>query len=234
MTKAGIDSSKLPLSIWIAALASGLCAAILFSVWPELDLQASALFYQANGQFLLVGNPLGTIPRVVFIYFFVGFSAICLFGLFYTIIRRRALGSFDIPHWAYLVACLVIGPGILTNTILKDNWGRARPVQIEQFGAGGKFTPALVPSTACKRNCSFVSGESSSIFMVFFSLALLLANYRKWLFTFGILIGSLSGLVRMGMGGHFLSDVIFSGIFMLLTASALYWLIFNKFPRTTS
>ena len=228
MTKAGIVPSKMPRTIWVAGLVSGLFAALLFTVWPEIDLYSAALFYEGNGRFMLIGNPLGTIPRQVFMIFFVGFCALSLFGLLYTLIRRRPLGRFYIPHWAYLVACLVIGPGLVTNSLLKDNWGRARPIQVEQFGASGKFTPALVPSTACKRNCSFVSGEPSSIFMVFFSLALLIASYRKWLFVSGIVIGGLSGIVRMGMGGHFLSDVTFSAIFMLLIASALHWLIFTK------
>ena len=64
--------------------------------------------------------------------------------------------------------------------------------------------------------------------MAFFALALLLSNYRRRLLAAGVLVGSLSGLGRIGMGGHFLSDVAFSGIFMLLTASALYWLVFTK------
>ena len=214
--------------IWMTAVLCGLVAGLLFSLWPELDLYAASLFYEGKGRFMLVGNPLGTVPRLAFRVFFIGFCALSLFGLLYAIFKKTPLLGFDIPHWAYLVACLAIGPGILTNTILKDNWGRARPIQTEQFGSSGKFTPALVPSSACERNCSFVSGEASSIFMVFFSLALLLSTYRKWLFIGGILIGGLSGVVRMGMGGHFLSDVTFSGIFMVLTASALYWYVFTR------
>ena len=233
MIKTGIVQSNPPRAIWITGLLCGLSAALLFSIWPEIDLYTSALFYEGKGRFWLNENPIGTIPRAVFKAFFIGFSAVCLMGLIYTIVKKRPLGRFGVSHWAYLVACLIIGPGILTNSILKDHWGRARPIHIEQFGSNRTFTPALIPSDACERNCSFVSGESSSIFMVFFSLALLLANYRKWLLMGGILIGGLSGLVRMGMGGHFLSDVTFSGIFMLLTASALYWLIFTKFPHQT-
>lgn len=217
--------------IWQAALLCAAAAALLFSIWPELDLYAASIFYEGKGRFLLQGNLLGTIPRVAFRTFFIGFCALSLFGLLFSIFKKKPLLGFGIPHWAYLVACLVIGPGILTNSILKDHWGRARPVQIEQFGSSGKFTPALVPSSACKRNCSFVSGEASSIFMVFFSLAMLISTFRKSLLIGGILIGGLAGIMRMGMGGHFLSDVTFSGIFMLLTANALYWLVFTRANR---
>ncbi len=220
--------SGLPHSIWRTVFAAGLAAALLFTLWPEIDIYTSSWFYEGNGHFVLTGQPLGTIPRLLFKLFFAAFCLTALIGLVYTLFRHRPLLGFDVPHWTYLVACLIIGPGLLTNTILKDHWGRARPVQTEQFGAQGKFTPALVPSNACNRNCSFVSGESSSIFMVFFSLALLLASYRKALFVSGIFFGGLSGLIRMGMGGHFLSDVTFSAIFMLLAASVLFWLIFTR------
>ena len=228
MSEAGISLSKLPRVIWQATLLCALAAAVIFSLWPELDLYTSSFFYQGKGLFYLVGNPLGTIPRFLFKALFVTFGLFVLFGLGWSLFARKKLIGLDTPHWVYLVACLVIGPGILTNSILKDHWGRARPIQTEQFGSSGKFTPALVPSQACDRNCSFVSGESSSIFMVFFSLALLFATYRKQLLLAGIFVGSLSGLVRMGMGGHFLSDVTFSGIFMLAVALMLYWLFFTR------
>ena len=232
MSNPGIVTSKSLKAVWISGLVCAVAAALLFSVWPELDLYSSSLFYEGEGRFILNNNPLGTIPRWIFKLLFIAFCAFALFGLLFSALRHRSLLGFEVPHWAFLVACLIIGPGILTNSILKDHWGRARPVQTEQFGSNGKFTPALIPSTACDHNCSFVSGESSSIFMMFFALALLLEKYRKRLLVAGIIIGGLSGLVRMGMGGHFLSDVAFSGIFMLLTASALYWLFFSrKAPR---
>ncbi len=228
MSEAGISLSKLPRALWLGTLFSALIAALIFSLWPELDLYTSSFFYKGKGLFTLINNPLGTIPRQLFKAIFALFCAVVLFGLAYSLYTRRKLAGLGAPHWAYLIACLVLGPGILTNSILKDHWGRARPIQTEQFGSTGKFTPALVPSTACKRNCSFVSGESSSIYMVFFSLAILLAAWRTRLMIAGILVGSLSGLVRIGMGGHFLSDVTFSAIFMLATASALYWLFFTR------
>ncbi len=232
MSEAKNSHTKPLRTVWAAALLCGLLAGIVFSIWPELDLYSAALFYEGNGNFVLIGNPAGTIPRFLFRLFFIGFCALCLFGLFYTIFKKNTLLGFAIPHWAYLVACMAIGPGIITNTILKDHWGRARPIQTEQFGSSGKFTPALVPGSSCDHNCSFVSGEASSIFMVFFALALLLPAWRQALLAGGVIFGSLAGLVRMGMGGHFLSDVTFSGIFMLLTASALYWLVFTRTGRS--
>ena len=64
-------------------------------------------------------------------------------------------------RWLFLLLTLIIGPGLITNTLLKDNWGRARPHQITEFGGRAQFTPAFVITNQCVRNCSFTSGDSS-------------------------------------------------------------------------
>ena len=52
---------------------------------------------------------------------------------------------------------LIIGPvfgsGIIANFVFKENWGRARPVHIEEFGGDKIFTPAFLKTDQCKRNC---------------------------------------------------------------------------------
>lgn len=233
MKAARVSLSKPSSAIWKVTLLCGVLAAVLFSLWPELDIYTSSWFYEGNNRFFLQNNPLGTIPRKIFQIFFGAFCVLAIIGLLFTLIRRTPLLRLDHMHWAYLVACLIIGPGLVANSILKENWGRARPVDVVQFGSTKTFTPALVPSTACKRNCSFVSGESSSIYMLFFSLALLLATYRRRMIIGGLIVGGLAGLMRMGMGGHFLSDVTFSGIFMMAIASGLYWLFFTRTDSKT-
>jgi hypothetical protein len=39
--------------------------------------------------------------------------------------------------------------------------------------------------------------------------------------------GAASGLIRMGEGGHFLSDVLFAGVFMALDVALIHWLVFD-------
>ena len=43
--------------------------------------------------------------------------------------------------------------------------------------------------------------------------------------------GSIAGLIRMGEGGHFLSDVVFAGVFMALDVALMYWLVFHVLAR---
>jgi lipid A 4'-phosphatase len=45
--------------------------------------------------------------------------------------------------------------------------------------------------------------------------------------------GSIAGLVRMGESRHFLSDVVFAGVFMALDVALMYWLVFHVLARRT-
>ena len=72
-----------------------------------------------------------------------------------------------------------------------------------------KFTPPLIPSDQCDRNCSFVSGESASIFALFFAAGLMGGARWRVLLGTGLALGTGAGLLRMAQGGHYLSDVIF-------------------------
>jgi lipid A 4'-phosphatase len=128
-------------------------------------------------------------------------------------------------HWLFLAACLAAGPGLVANLILKDQWGRARPSQVVEFGGTRAFTPPLLIANQCRRNCSFVSGEASSTFVTLYAAAALLPQWSVALVVGGTLVGLATGLIRMAQGAHFLSDVIFAGVFMALTVLALRALI---------
>jgi hypothetical protein len=45
--------------------------------------------------------------------------------------------------------------------------------------------------------------------------------------------GSIAGFIRMGEGGHFLSDVIFAAVFMALDVALLHWLVFHVLLQRT-
>ncbi len=114
---------------------------------------------------------------------------------------------------------LIIGPvfgsGIIANFIFKENWGRARPVHIEEFGGDKIFTPAFLKTDQCKRNCSWISGETSAAFS--FLTGVLILKNRIYLLI-NLLIGGLVFFCRVSMGGHFMSDNIFAIIFMIYLA----------------
>lgn len=209
--------------------AAFVAAALIFFWWPGLDLEAAYLFYAGNGQFTGDAAAVETVRRV-FKAVFTGGCILAALGLVATWGGRRTLLGMATPKWVFLVALLATGPGLVANVLLKDQMGRARPRQIEAFGGEKALTPPLVPAQECVRNCSFVSGEASSIFALFFGLALMVPRRTAALAGAGLALGGLVGLIRMAQGGHFLSDVIFAGIFMAVTAGALYALILTRWP----
>jgi lipid A 4'-phosphatase len=119
-----------------------------------------------------------------------------------------------------------VGPGLVANLILKDQWGRPRPKHVAEFGGSKTFHPPILMSKQCPRNCSFVSGEASAMYIPFFAAAAMLPASAPVLVATGTVMGLAAGAVRIAQGGHFLSDVIFAGVFMALTVLAVRWLMF--------
>lgn len=192
----------------------------LFVIFPEIDTQVSRLFFSASTGF--AGKDVEALRdafKLMYIVSCVGAVA----GILHTrgVSSARFLGFTGLQH-IFLITCLAIGPGLMTNVVFKDHWGRARPREIVEFGGNKVFTPALVPARQCKTNCSFVSGEASSIFMIFFAVALLLPNWTAMLTFTGIAAGIAAGSVRVAQGGHFLSDVVFAGVLMAFTAVMIH------------
>jgi lipid A 4'-phosphatase len=203
------------------ALAVGAAASVLFLVVPGIDLAIGGWFYRGDRQFIGYQVPLFGDLRFLFNSFFYLTCALTLVGLF---VAGRTAGTWlelRFSKWLFLALCLVIGPLVVTNIGLKDHWGRARPRDVVEFGGSKAFTPPIPPSEQCQYNCSFVSGEASSVFIVFFAAAFLITGQARNLVTAGIVAGGAAGLVRMAQGGHFLSDVVFAGVLMALVAAAV-------------
>lgn len=213
--------------LFAGASFAGLVAAVVFVGFPEIDLWVASQFSFGPQAFYWNLPGPGKDLRLVFQVIFWAAGLAALAGLVLTIYHRRRLATFGFPQWLFLGLCLVLGPGVVANVVLKDNWGRARPFHVHELGGQQAFTPALVRSTSCRNNCSFVSGEAAAIYALFFALAMLMRRRRARLIALGVGAGTLAGVVRMAQGGHFLSDVIFAGVFMALLVRALYWVLFE-------
>ena len=190
-------------------------ASIFFTVFPQVDIWFSQLFYADQGVFkandwLLVKGVYHLTPwmgRFAFIF------AVCI--LLLSILSPSKVSR---RHWrraAAVVSVVILGIGLLVHTVLKDGMGRPRPRDVQSFMGATAYVPVMVPSQFCQTNCSFVSGRR---------------RLQFWLLT-GMVAGGLIGLVRISQGGHFLSDVVFSliaiwGAHLLIRAVWLrfrYW-----------
>jgi lipid A 4'-phosphatase len=122
----------------------------------------------------------------------------------------------------------VIGCGLIANFYFKDNWGRARPINIQEFGGEKTYTQPFIISDQCERNCSWISGEASAAFS-FITGTIILKN--PIFFMLNIIFGIIVSFCRIAMGGHFLSDNIFAMIFMIYLAILYKYLVFLYLKR---
>jgi len=217
----------------LAAVAAliGVAAAVIFVGWPDLDLAVARFFYIEPRHFLFNQSVLATGLRFGFRLLTWGTAIAAATGIIVALARQRHLFCLNLAQWIFLALVLITGPGLIANTVLKDNWARPRPLYVVEFGGPDRFTPALERSGSCERNCSFVSGEASATFALGFAIAMLVRRRRASLMAAAV--GSFAGLIRMGQGGHFLSDVVFAGVFMALDVALISWLVFHILAQKT-
>lgn len=211
-------------ALW--SVAAGAVAAAVFIALPRIDPAVVAWFHVEGEGFPLNRVPLlaqmSSVLRWVWLT-----GAAALLGMVAWSMASRA------PRWlpprrsaAYLLAVLIIGPGVVVNLVFKEHWGRARPAHTQEFGGERTFSPPLIISDQCARNCSFVSGDASVGFSLA-ALGLVFASRRRRWMTIGLAAGIAIGILRIALGRHYPSDVIFSGVFVLLTAAVLHRLMFG-------
>ena len=216
------------------ALALGLCLAVglAFGLAPGLDLGAAAVFYAGQGQFV-GATRLGRSLRLVFevLPFVILAVATVLFVL------RRAGRPVRAPTGrglTVLALSLALGPGLLVNVALKDHWHRPRPVQVEAFGGPDAFRPFSRRDGACRRNCSFVSGEEASSFWSVAPALMAPPAWRAGALAAALLYAAAAGTLRMAFGGHFLSDTLFAALFTWLVIAGVWRAILGRNRRPST
>ena len=188
------------------------------------DLAVAALFYVPGA-----GWPQGGREPWEFLYrygnipaFALGALGVIAFALGFFVERLRRYRAAAL----FVVAFLALGPGLIVNTVFKDHWGRPRPADIVQFGGTEVFRPFWSPGGQGQGR-SFPSGHAAIGFFVlapFFVFRKTSPGRARRALAAGLLYGALMGLARMIQGGHFLTDVIWSGILVYLTGLSLYYL----------
>ncbi len=201
----------------------------LFILFPRLDLSISSYFYDtAHNEFIGEGH-----AGVLFIYEFThAIGVFFIIGLPFLLTTTFIVKNERLKKWRrkliFLFSVCLLGPGLIINVGLKDNWERPRPVDTTYFGGKKTYEPPFSPKFECNNCRSFVSGHALVGFF-FFTFALLARNL-KWLAA-SILLGSLIGLGRIAQGGHFFSDVLFSGWVMWFVSLGLYHLFIVRPAR---
>jgi lipid A 4'-phosphatase len=217
---------------WIVAIVA-FAAGVVLTANPGIDIAVSGLFFEpgagfswrSDGAAILIHEAIQVLARVI--------GVALLLGSAYTFVRSRRAGreirllGIGRRGWVFLFLSLVIAPGLVANTLLKDNFGRARPFQIEEFGGPLVHSPPMVVTDQCERNCSFVAGDPALGFWLH-SFAYVVGRRSRLVLTGGLAAGGLAGLLRIAMGAHFLSDVLFAGAFMLGAVALVHAAMFGR------
>ena len=209
-------------------LAIAAVVGVVFAVYPNLDIDISRLFLDPHVKvFWIGGKPWEQVSRdaarwlitLIVLPSFIAVAGKLIFP------NRRMLVSGNTA--LFLILTLAIGPGLITNVILKDHWARARPIDVISFSATDRFTPWWDPDGSCDSNCSFVAGEPSGAFWTIAAAAVAPPQWRVLAYAAAVAFGTVVGVLRIAAGGHFFTDVVFAGVITYLVVWVLHGLIFR-------
>ena len=209
-----------------AILGCFLLVSVLLVAFSGVDLQISRLFFDDGFQPARQGWVL-LLQQAVNAFIVVSMTSVV--GL-YAVNRlwKRNLLEIDGRKVAYVFLVLIVGCGLIVNVALKDNFGRARPRDIAEFGGTQQFTPAFVMANGCSRNCSFSSGDAAG---AFFALAFIpLARRKRLAAVAGLGFGILVSVSRIASGAHFFSDTVVSFFVVVIVADGLHYFMFQPQP----
>lgn len=191
---------------------------------PEIDLGLTALFFDPETGFHMNDNLAVQVIYNVFRYM----PAFLLPAMLIMLVAPWFVKSLKgtRKYTSFLLLVLLVGPGIVVHPILKDNWDRPRPRDVQEFGGQYEFQPAFIPGENGGKNKSFASGHGA---MGFYFMAFAWVFRKRRYFVAGLAIGAVVSMGRIVQGGHFISDVLTAGFIVYFTCQLLsYWILGHK------
>lgn len=214
------------------ALGIAVVVGVLFGVYPRLDLAVSGLFFDsARHTFVAMARDWAETARNaarVIIGLIVAPAIIAPLGKLLMPSRKALIGGRAV---VLLLTTLALGPGLIANTVLKDHWGRSRPMDVTAFGGTDPFLPWWDARGHCEDNCSFIAGEPSGAFWTLAPAALAPPQWRPLAYGAALAFGAAVGVLRIAGGGHFFTDVVFGGLVAFLLIWVTHGLLF-RWPAT--
>lgn len=218
-------------------IALGLAAIVglTFGLYPELDLRIARVFYEVtdanHNMFALRLYPPLMLARNIGLWIGTVLVAPAVVALLIKFILPRRKLLLSGRAIVFLIATLALGPGLLVNVVLKDHWGRSRPIDVTQFGGPEHFVAWWDLRGDCPSNCAFVSGDVAGAVWTMAPAALVPPPWRALAYGAALALGTAMAAMRMMAGGHFASDVAFAGVFTFLIIWIMHGLIY-RWPRT--
>lgn len=217
---------------FIILAALGLVTGTIFAVAPALDLQVASFFHEVTAR-PEIRNFYSKVEFVRDVGPFITMAAIApaVIAVFVKMFWPKRPTLISSRAALFLILSLALGPGLLVNAFLKEGWARPRPGMVTEFGGDYVFKPWWDPRGTCDSNCSFVSGETSSAIWLVAPALLAPTPWNYVAVGAAVVYGTAIAFLRMLVGGHFLTDVIFAGIFTSLVIWTVHGL-FYRWPAT--
>lgn len=195
---------------------------VVFVAFPSLDVWFTMQFYKPGEGFPVADLPAFLAIRSLhsLMTWIIGLSMGA--ALLYKILLPWRPTLVPIRDIIFILGTLLVGPAIVVNGLFKSFSGRPRPYQVDLFGGELPFIGAWHFTDYCQRNCSFISGESSSAIWLITAAVLLPPRWRATGVRVLLVLGMVFALNRVAFGRHFLSDVLIAW-FVTLAIIAVFW-----------
>ncbi len=222
MTECRQPVRQAPVQRWLGSIGLGFGGLIVLCTITDIDLALSARFYTPEVSWHIDGSrgwqwlyDWGPAPALGMS---VGACVVLICSWWrpaWTRYRRSCL---------ILMLAVILGPGLAVNGILKPLWGRPRPRHVIEFGGTKAYRPWWQPN-GIGRGSSFPSGHASIGFVMITGAVLVPPSYgrlRHVAIGSAVAYGFLMGIGRIVQGGHFMSDVLWSGLIVVLITYILW------------
>ena len=193
---------------------------LILQISPDLDISVSHIFFDTlYEEFLLSSQSF----KLYFDTWTILSALVPMLVLWSKILKKKLCKLHITPDElkeCYFIAIILLVFGVLLpQFVLKPYFGRTRPFNLIEFGGEEKFSPiltALATVQECQHNCSLPSGHCCTIFS---SIYLLFTkqnhkHMRKYIITSIVIVT----IISIARGAHYLSDIIFSAFYMMVSA----------------
>ena len=209
-------------------LAVAVIAGGVFAVAPQLDVEIAGYFFRPEVRATISAiYPVLEMIRTSNNVLTVSTALLALVALVFKFIWPRGPALMPARASLLIIGTFALGPILLANGVFKSHWSRPRPGEVIQLGGTSPYMRWWDPRGACRGNCSFVSGEASSAFAMLAPAVALPPPWRTPAVGAALLYGTTIGLIRMALGGHFLTDVIFAGVLIAFIVWLLHGLLYR-------
>ena len=215
-------------------LALAVAIGTIFAAFPDLDLHITRLFFQPRSRWFVLtyymfvdGHMWLLRVRDATMWIVAALALAPVAALILKLLRPTKPMPMSPRSMLFLLATLALAPGVLANGVLKEHWGRPRPIEVREFNGDQTFVPWWDPRGACDQNCSFISGEGAGAFWTMAPAALAPAPVRAAAYAAALVFGTAVGVMRIAVGGHFFTDIAFAGVLTFLIIWVAYALLFR-------